>query len=236
MLKMKKAKFVGVIAGVMALTMVAGMTYAWFVSESDPAVLDVSTALIKISEVEREVTVDTTNLLPGEKVEVDDVGFESASTRESIVKLSFANIANRNSLSWKFPNSDGTNPTISRINALTDAVKAGLIIDGSNVTVDGVVVPTYIDAATKNVYLWLDKPATVGDIKEIDGLNLAVTVPTILGGNTPQGDRNRPEEQEASFTVSYSAYAIQGTKDAALELFPDVAAALEVESGFYGNP
>jgi hypothetical protein len=78
---------------VVALALVAALSFAWFTSSTGPINADFSTAKIKVELVDEGIQTDSANKLPGEEIKVEGIQIKNSSTRNSVAKVSFSEAA-----------------------------------------------------------------------------------------------------------------------------------------------
>jgi len=197
--KMKKAKLIGLVAGLMALAVGMGATYAWFTNTATGDEINVTAATISVAigEVETEAN-DLENKLPGETASAPFL-VENTGSREAVVKLTPTGLTAK----------DGKGITIDaeRLALITTDLKA--VLDASYTIYDP-------DDGSGSVYVWMD----AGD--EIEG-EISITLTGEFGGNYLGSGTVRtpdvPDEHGSVFTFTYEAYAVQGTQDAVKDIW-----------------
>ena len=195
---MKKAKLIGLVAGLMALAVGMGATYAWFTNTATGEEINVSAATISVTTglVETEAN-DLENKLPGETASAP-FSVENTGSREAVVKLTPTGLTAV----------DGEGATIgaARLALITTDLKA--VLDAASYTV--------YDAGDGSVYVWMDAGAVVeGEI--------SIALTGEFGGNYLGSGTDRtpdvPDEHGSVFTFEYEAYAVQGTQDAVEDIW-----------------
>lgn len=212
MLKSKKSKIIGIVAGVMSLAIGAGATYAWYVSETPAVYATVNTATVNIEG--QELTADFGGeLLPGETITKNAGSANSHvitnnSTRDTIMRISI----DKDNLQWTFNNGTVTPEREAR---LTDALVNSANASGITVTPNNNNVK-FIFADETGAYFWVKAG------QDINRIALGLKIPEILGGNIPDQndakedifDQDRPEEQNATITFDIAAKAVQNSEGA----------------------
>jgi len=201
--KMKKAKLIGLVAGLMALAVGMGATYAWFTNTATGDEINVTAATISVAigEVDTEEGA-LDNKLPGETASAP-FSITNTGSREAVVKITPVGLTAV----------DGEGDEIDPIERLP------LITKDLIATLDAAEYKIYDpNDGSGSVYVWM-APAAV-----VDG-DISITLTGELGGNY-QGEGatrsvDRPNEHGSVFTFEYEAYAVQGTEDAVWDIWRD---------------
>lgn len=221
---MKKNKLISLsVAAVTTMVLLSGVTYAWFVDQTDVAPVDVSTGTIKITG---QALTGATNTLPGDKILLNNnaSAITQAGSREAIVEISFedqivgtlaAGQTPTAALAGDYANGVFSDARIAQVVSLTMEPTA---TSSNFVEVDGKFYASLPIASGSTV--------TLGDVfLNIDGE---------LGGNKMPGpSADRKFEMNSNFSVKYSATAVQNTKEAVVDVFgQDAANAIEAAGMF----
>ena len=194
---MKKAKLIGLVAGLMALAVGMGATYAWFTNTATGDEINVTAATISVATglVETEVN-DLLNKLPGETASAPFTVTNTGS-REAVVKITPVGLSAVDGKEVEI--------TAERLAEITTDLVA---------TLGTTTNRTY--AAGNSVYVWMD-PAAV-----VEG-EISITLTGEFGGNYLGSGAVRtpdvPDEHGSVFTFEYEAYAVQGTQNAVEDIW-----------------
>jgi len=196
---MKRAKLIGLMAGLMALAAGMGVTYAWFTNTATGTKIDVTAATISVTA--GEIKTDDNNIekkLPGEAVD-GVLTVKNTGSREAVVKITPTILKAV----------DGKKETI-------DKERLAKITKDFKIILDKTKYPKMYAPSDGSVYVWMDAGATV------EG-KIAITLTGEFGGYYKGTNDARsslvPDEQKSVFTFEYEAYAVQGTQDAVKDIW-----------------
>lgn len=232
-INMKKRKVLGAIAGVVAIAIAAGATYAWFVSTPEAQTVQITAAKIEVG-LNETIAVNTSIsdiALPGELVTEDDqsIKITNDSTRPAVLCLS----------GGKF------DPKQSFLKVSDEARKAKLIkLCNDNIKISFGLTQDEIDAGdilftetTNGYYFYLP----VGMVPECFNQDFAFTVPGQLGGNYFQSGSEDDDkldyqnEHKAEMVYTLNVKAVQASKVAIGDIFPDDATDIIAAFGIEGD-
>lgn len=222
---MKKNKLMGLtVSSVLALSLVAGGAYAWFVSQKVSAAGMIETGTVRLCKL--PPLEGSVNNLPGETINIsEDVGipFQNVGTRDAIVRVSFkdskAHLAQGKSPKTGFENDyvwDSSENLYYYTPERLDAVIEDIVADDTD-------FGRGLYRIDNDYFFFLEAGGAAGY------LSFDMVISGELGGGVkdPQDPSSftplRNFEQGTVFEIAYEAYAVQNTEGALYDVFtPDV--------------